>query len=385
MAFEEEIRAVLADHANRSVSTDDPWSVIRRRVRKRKPPSRIAAALVAIIVSAVSLGLLWSAFRPGQQAGRTSPGQTSTVLPAVNARVAATVHVGAFPGPIAVGTLAIWVGQPAQSPQAPDVVSEIDSSTNEVIATIPVDGSPDAIAVSGNSVWVATEANGGEVVRIDAGTGTVTATIPSAGGFLVASPNAVWALGGPRTIVRIDPATNEVVARIPLDLPADHVLTGGLVFSGDAVWTLDTDQKGVGASDAVRVDAVDNSVSVVDVNADAGVLAGGEGVVWLSGGNEAIEIDATTSEVLEAVSLPTGFSPFAVSGGRVWFVTNLSDGSFDVEGLNPNTRQVDASVTVGSFSPATLHPVSGSANPSGDTLWLSEYQHDATRVDINSP
>jgi streptogramin lyase len=149
------------------------------------------------------------------------------------------------------------------------------------------------------------------------------------------------------------------------------------------VWTLDTSPTGDGPSDVVRIDAGDDYVSFVDTDARAGALAADGRSVWLSGGTEAIEIDAASGEIAQRIELPGGFSPFAVASGRVWSVSQMTGSQYDVVGLNPETGEIDSSVTIESSSPATLHPVSGEPSPNSDALWIAEYRRDVTHVSLS--
>jgi hypothetical protein len=185
------------------------------------------------------------------------------------------------------------------------------------------------------------------------------------------------------TVVRIDASTGQVAASIPLGLADGHFVTGGLVLSADAVWTLDTSPTGDGPSDVVRIDAADDSVSFVDTDARAGALAADGRSVWLSGGEEAIEIDAASGEIAQRIERPGGFNPFAVALGRVWSVSQMTGDQYDVEGLNPETGEIDSSVTIESSSPAILHPVSGASSLSSDALWIAEYRRDVTHISLN--
>ena len=56
--------------------------------------------------------------------------------------------------------------------------------------------------------------------------------------------NAVWVLrfvGGQLTLFRVDPGTNEIVARIPVGPPNGSGLAGTITTGGGYVWTGDWD------------------------------------------------------------------------------------------------------------------------------------------------
>jgi streptogramin lyase len=85
------------------------------------------------------------------------------------------------------------------------------------------------------------------VTRIDSETGEIAATIElDIGGeplFLAAADDGLWVLGL-TSLLRIDPATNDVDAAGPISLgrppgPEPYVL-GGLVIAEGAAWIADT-------------------------------------------------------------------------------------------------------------------------------------------------
>src|SRR5918998_1745593 len=115
-----------------------------------------------------------------------------------------------------------------------DVVLRIDPRTNRVVNRIPVDP-PSGLAFGHGSVW-ATSAGYGTVSRIDPKTGKVVAKIEIGRGAVDIATDersgAVWIAsvylpkdyGGydspgyseDRNLTSVDPATNRVVAEIPI-------------------------------------------------------------------------------------------------------------------------------------------------------------------------
>jgi sugar lactone lactonase YvrE len=146
-------------------------------------------------------------------------------------------------------------------------------------------GHPGRMALAGSGLWVAVYPDGsrGRVVRVDPDTGRVTARIPVRGSpFSVAARGgAVWVTGSRRerddVLYRIDPRTNRVVATIPL--PGYH--TGAIAITRHGLWVL-TSNRAVTRQWLVRVDAANQVVSrapLALVNPDQ--LTTGRGFVWL--------------------------------------------------------------------------------------------------------
>lgn len=134
-----------------------------------------------------------------------------TRLDGVSGKVLGTLEVpGGSPYGVAAGPTAVWV-----SDTSSDRVWKVDRDKSTIAATIRVQKSAVSIAFgyAGDTVWVASP--GGLVTRLNATTGAVrgTVSVPTTANSVVANPSAVW-VGGDR-LVRLDPATGNVVAEIP--------------------------------------------------------------------------------------------------------------------------------------------------------------------------
>jgi hypothetical protein len=157
------------------------------------------------------------------------------------ARIEAAVPGWEFGGGgLAAGFGSIWVT--GTDPESPDetgaVVDRVDPATNRVVARIPLDGRHGAdIAVGPDAVWVAFfGAQHAGLARIDPATNEVDATIDlesdyaryvAAAGDAVIVAELEWPGGyaGPCSVLTsIDPASNTVVARTPVDEGCDHVV-----------------------------------------------------------------------------------------------------------------------------------------------------------------
>jgi streptogramin lyase len=148
------------------------------------------------------------------------------IAPAAD-RVVATVRV-ASPWDVAVADGAVWVPQ-----FEPYAVARIDEAKNAVVKRIPGVG-PTAVAAGAGSIWIVMH-RADDLVRIDPQTNGVLATIPLR---QATSPErayfafgSVWVSDGNETnaILRIDPATNRVVAVIhpPGSFFSNAVFAGG--------------------------------------------------------------------------------------------------------------------------------------------------------------
>ena len=200
-------------------------------------------------------------------------------------------------------------------------LSRIDPETGRVTAKIPIGaGVANDVEVDERSgaVWVASQYSpgnadelsqqdyekgvrpepdaGAKLVRVDPRTNRVVARIPieaeaiegGASGVSVGEGGAVWVTSVNGKLLRVDPETDEVVARLELGDNALHDdSAGGVEASGGAVWVRATlDYNGPGwTQHLIRVDPESNRVvGSVEVE-DASGLAVGPDAVWLTTAN----------------------------------------------------------------------------------------------------
>ena len=104
------------------------------------------------------------------------------------------------------------------------------------------------------AVW-ATDPSKGQVLRLDPRTREVRARIPVGGeAGVTVGAGAVWAFNDDGRLVRIDPATNRVTDRVALRLPNGELLTSR------AVQILDGAPWAIGLEGALRLNAADGHV-----------------------------------------------------------------------------------------------------------------------------
>ena len=282
-------------------------------LKPQQPPS--AGKVVATIevpnsgALAIGAGSVWVASTPSHTVTRIDP-NTNTVV--------ATVSTGGnfdpFHGPsrLAFGHGTMWV---LDGTVDCSCVHRIDPATNTIVATIRL-GTPTAfriaplgIAVQPHGVWIAVRAGtedapDGSVIRVDPATNTISAIIgagssPDFGGptGIAAEPGSVWA-GVPslKSIVRIDPLTNAVVATIPGMTCAE----GQVAADSSGVWVADCDA-------VRRIDRGTNTVTkTVRIPGATGMgamgIAVGLGSVWAQAG-PLIRIDPASGAILGRSSL----------------------------------------------------------------------------------
>ncbi len=208
-----------------------------------------------------------------------------------------------------------------------------------------------------------------EPVTPPSAAGTVTATIPFGSGLraIAWGEGAVWVASvEDGTITRIDPATNQVAATIPVSTGGDG--PWDVVAGEGAVWVIVGNQ--AHPSQVLRIDPATNEVAAhIDVH-DISVLATGLGAVWVGQFSQAdrgqlLRIDPATNRVV--ATIPVGPEPqdVAVGGGAVWVLDDLT---YEIVRVDPTAN---ASTTVFDGAAGPSDGASGIAYEAG-ALWTVE-------------
>ena len=297
-----------------------------------------------------------------------------------------------------------------QGPGTPAPTTEPGSLTGEptISAEIPVPDDLTAydIAVGAGAAWVALDegvvddGGGGVIGRIDPATNEITARIRVERSpyrdQIAATDEAVWVASG-EEILRIDPATNEIVARVAIgdrfaaavaaDDTATWVLASSIHSDDPAQWT----------GSLVRIDPTSTAI-VADIPLGSfpvgyhDELRLGAGSVWLLGirlldpggpeyGSDLIRVDPATNEI--AARIPVGGFHMAVGPKEVW-VRFPADGVVDSPDDQWLWTRIDVSTDEPSspfaFEAATVRH-DGLRLVTTDALWAVGYDdQDKVRV-----
>ncbi len=317
--------------------------------------------------------------------------------PSTNRVVGGSVHLDAL-GPIALaaGDGSVWVADyEGQAISRFDVVpcegSSCHGATSMTEVDLPDGLSASRLATGVGAVWALAskgQTSPDVLVRIDPATNQVLATIPLQGEpwHVAAADGAVW-VGSPRssTLQRIDAATNEMTGQI--QLPGDDVTA--MAADDQAVWVEviqdRSDQGQPNLASLVQVDPSTNKVvATIPLEGLTGYddeIAIGAGSVWVVGvsysgnaerGSDLIQIDPATNEIEDSIPGPA----FSVRAGAdaVW-VTAPADGvndslhapeSWVAREVDPTTQEVSAPISL----PGN---VSGVLAVTADWVWFSGY------------
>jgi hypothetical protein len=300
-------------------------------------------------------------------------------------------------GGVAVGAGSAWVG--IQRGGA-SFVARIDLATNEAVAEIPVQEAPSRkrIAATDEAIWVASH---GVLERIDPDTNTVVASVDLQDrpiSAITADSADVWAVaiteppegGGEWTgsLVRVDSATNEIVAEIPLGSQVagyeDEVIVGaGSVWVLGVRWFEEEDAEY--GSDLIRVDPATNAI-VARIPVGGFHMVMGTGEAWVRFMADGVfdtygerrlwtRVDVRTNEPSQPFELETDGLKIATPDA-LWSVDYDEQQNVRVYRVDPQTLEVEArSDPIRSlFTDAVLDPASR-------TVWVSVV-HSVVRLDI---
>ena len=238
-------------------------------------------------------------------------------------------------------------------------------------ATFKVGGTADWVLVTDNAAWVAST-KPYAVLRIDPATNTIVATVKVSGeacSGLASGFGSIWVpvCGKKPALVRIDAAKNTISATLPIP-PAGP--EGGIATSEDSVWMV-TDKEGT----LTRIDpSVNNVRQKISIPSGSYNPLFSNGIVWVTGveSNVLTAVDAATGNLLESVSV--GPKPrFLTSGGGSIWTLNQGDGT--VSRVDEKSRKVTASIQVG------IPGTGGDIGYGADSVWLTVFEVPLTRID----
>ncbi|MBI1403081.1 MAG: YncE family protein [Porphyrobacter sp.] len=178
------------------------------------------------------------------------------------------------------------------------------------------------MAVVQGALWVA-NCKGGEVWRVNLETATLEAKVatglanPKGETNVVAGAGSVWVASDPAgKVARIDPATNEVIATIPV-APE----TWYLAYGFDALWAVSSEGKVL-----QKIDPATNTVTgTVALGEVPGFLAAGEGAVWVQeqGDGTVAKVDPESLALAGRTKVGDNlkWGDIDTGGGAVWLRT----------------------------------------------------------------
>lgn len=133
----------------------------------------------------------------------------------------------AFVAGVAAAALAVGA---ATADSGPAGVKRAGASGMQVVATVDLRGAPSGIVMAAGSLWVSLGVDG--IARIDPATNQIVARTRPGGVSLAAGFGSIWAVDiFADVLLRIDPATNRITDRIPVGgMPT------GIAIGHGSVW-----------------------------------------------------------------------------------------------------------------------------------------------------
>jgi streptogramin lyase len=256
----------------------------------------------------------------------------------------------------------VWVGC-----RGDGQLRRFDASTGATTAIIGAGSSPPhSLAAGGGAVW--TVGRGPVLTRVDAASGkTAQNVIVGESAYLWYAAGSVWVADDAASkLLRIDPATRQVQARIDTGSG-----TSSFVTDGTRAWI--TNHRDATLD---RIDLATNAVTHLgklpgEAPERMALLAGS---LWVTGrGTDLLRVDPETGAVQAAIEIGTGGIDVAAAGGRIW-VANASAAD-DRQGMpvmqhlyvvNPATNTIAETLT-----PTGRLVVDGLASD-GTTLWIAD-------------
>ncbi len=248
-------------------------------------------------------------------------------------------------GGIAVGVRSVWVVGteqiPGESPGVSDgvdtVLVRIDPSTNRVIDRIVLGGKLAAdIAIDANDVWVL---YGGDDDKMK--------------------------------VARVDPATDRVVATIPL-----HQSYGHYLFSVDGSIVAFTNETTDTIGNSV-IEIVDPSTNTVTGSISLGAYlwpGAGDGSLWASTGTILERIDPGSGDVVGTWSLESTGDALCVGAGGIWSID--PNGRNTVSRWNPELQGVDV------FAELPPGEMANAMTSFSDAVWVLSFGGSVTRIQV---
>jgi len=258
----------------------------------------------------------------------------------------------------------------ARKPDAKQV--QVPFASLKPSATLKVGGTADWVLITENAVWVA-GTTPFAILRIDPATNKIVATVKITGeacSGLASGFGSIWVpvCGAKPALVRVDETTNAISATLAV-APAGP--EGGITTSNDSVWMVSNAQ---GTLD--RIDPTANRVrQKISIPPGSYNPLFDNGIVWVTGFESSVltAVDATTGKVLESV--PVGSKPrfLTAGGGSIW---TLNQGDGTVSRVDEKTRKLIATIPVG------IPGEGGDIDFGAGGVWPTVFKVPLTRIDV---
>src|ERR1022692_1106273 len=272
------------------------------------------------------------------------------------------------------GTVAAQSGSAREMPKPEVKEVQVPFASQKPSVTIKVGGTADWVLITDDAVWVAST-KPYAVLRIDPATNAIVATVKVSGeacSGLASGFGSIWVplCGKTAALVRIDAIKNTISATLPI---APAVPEGGTTASADSVWIV-TDKNGT----LSRIDPSTNRVRhKISIPPGTYNPIFSNGIIWITGVENGVltAVDAATGKVLESVAV--GPKPrFLTSGGGCIWTLNQGDGT--VSRVDEKSRKVIATIQVG------IPGAGGDIGYGAESVWPTVFGVPLIRIDATA-
>ena len=332
--------------------------VATRPRAKSRTQGRALVAAVVLIAAAAAIAVAAVITLGGGRAAVRVPRNSVAVVDPGSGRARKAVAVGRQPDAIALDSSAAWVANGGSA-----TITRIDTST---LASSTIGGfqlPPYALATGAGRVWATEETQG--LVSVDVTTQTPSTPVPlqAPGGVTYSAQGiaygfgSLWIGGGlpdGLTLLRVDPATQRIVASVRVGSFARH----SIAIDKHGVWVSDQlDNRVVEVDpDTMRI------VRRVSIGGPTGIAVGG-GSLWVCGADDrGVWRLRERNRYRSPTLIATGAQPVAVAIGRGAVWTAVADGT--LARIDPASNAVDSTriaptLNAVAVGPGTVWAVSG--------------------------
>jgi DNA-binding SARP family transcriptional activator/streptogramin lyase len=245
----------------------------------------------------------------------------------------------------AVGAIAVAVtrDESASLASVPAGIAIVDAETGALVARVSEAEIPvPAEVVSGNGNFWVWNLNPYSLVEISPRTGEVLKRIgsPFSGdvGWFLPEGESVW-FTGTQQLVRIDAREGRAVDRYTLAATSHRLGLAGIARCGGSLWVASP-----GKNLVLRVDPTTGKIEARIPTKDPGAVACGAGGLWATSNGIGLDrIDPRTNTIVATAPLAIHFYAVAVGGGYAWTTDETSGTLFKVD----RTGRVVASYETG--------------------------------------
>jgi hypothetical protein len=304
------------------------------------------------------------------------------VITLVLASCAPAAETSAQPGSSQPAAVSTPSAAASERPSASARANADDIAT----AVLTIHDGPDLPTAAFGSMWIlAPDGDDNAVVRVDPATDETIARIsigPSPCQALGASDEAIWVCT-PEGASRIDPATNAITGTVAYDV---GTLRGQrMAFGAGAVWTLGSD--GFEMTNLVRIDPVSEEATTFPLGHAAAGVAFGFDAVWITALDEGLllRFEPATGEITEHASGLV--DPWIVIAGpdSLW-VTLHGTAEARPEADDPTVARVDPDdgTVIAEIATGAGSGTSGSLWAEVDAVWVRAPDQFLVRIDPNT-